>query len=109
MNRHFDYLKVYTVPAPIKDTASIQKLLFDDMHYGAFHRKSPIFTTCMQLHKNQLNPTIQECPLLARIGCAQFSLYWQVTFISGSETHSPLIQAKYSQLDPKSSGQEASS
>ena len=32
-------LNQHTVPAPIKDAASIQKLFFEAKHYGAFYPK----------------------------------------------------------------------
>ena len=33
-------VKASTVPAPIKDAASIQKLFFEHTHYDAFYQKS---------------------------------------------------------------------
>ena len=33
------YPTSHTVPAPIKDAASIQKSFFESMHYDAFHPK----------------------------------------------------------------------
>ena len=35
-----EYISRTTVPAPIKDAASIQKLFFEPMHYDAFCPKS---------------------------------------------------------------------
>ena len=64
--------KMITVSAPIKGEASIQKLFFDPLHYGVFHRKFCIFNTQgrtrTKFDKTHLYGQFQRVrPLLVRV------------------------------------------
>ena len=70
----YHYRYTITVPAPIKDAASIQKLFFSGLHYVAFRQMLSILYSIAQksIKRTILNNfhsavTIQERPLLTQV------------------------------------------